>query len=207
MDRIEKLPPGDLGGASIHSAFITLVTKDCTPFAGLSIAAEFKKIVCPVFLMQCRDDGQTGFFGGGVDKGETMEEGARREFYEETGRAYDGALELIASYLCLSDNRAPRSSHLFAAEVSFEFMLSMVKQIADHMTHDFGETYGGKLVATYLKNGGDRFMVPTMLAPMPPSTGEQILDLIGHYDLMNAHEQAFLNRIFTARQAMPVYHR
>ncbi len=204
MDRIEKLPLGETGNADTHSAFLTLCSSAATPFK-LASHPNTMNLICPTFLMQCRDDGGTGFFGGGVDEGESLKAGALREFYEETGFRFQHPVELISSYLCTNAAGKTRSSHLFAAEVSFEFLLDMVVQITSHMRREFNETHGTKLVATYIKPGSDRGMPYLMRTPMPPSAGEHVLDLIGHYKFMKPEEQVFLRDVFDTRLPTPVY--
>lgn len=106
-----------------QAAFVIFFARDGKPWKNYPTSNSTKKnLVIPTCLMINRADGDVGFIGGKVEKGESLTVAAKREVEEEIGHVVHLKLKPIVAH-----DIGPITTHAFAAETTYEELRAMQK--------------------------------------------------------------------------------
>jgi len=193
---VKEIPFGTLEGIPEHGAFVAIFCRDLMPYVKYAEAtAEQKPLKTNAILMIFRWDQSTGFLGGKVNKGESLDAAAVREAGEEAHVNLEKEeLYPICSHQFLNPDATQFASHLYAVERTPDEFLAIWKNSIGDPYISVAENRGIKVVTTELADT-NYGLAATLAGQLQPSVLEEVLLLAEKFQLVTPEHLDHLRAI------------
>ncbi|MFW5720456.1 MAG: NUDIX domain-containing protein [Candidatus Dojkabacteria bacterium] len=144
----------------------------------------------PVALLISRYDGKMGFAGGGIEQGESLYEGLKREAYEEINTDLETHKDNLESIVTIETER--KVIHLFGLEVNFKELLHIQKNSVE--AQHFGNEISGTIMVHLHDYPEERGLITVLKSQFSQAVAEGLLYFLRKKMLYSTSHLVYLGK-------------